>query len=140
MSNQRSSHGITCSCARCVGLRRYPQPSMCDWCKTVHAGDAASCPGTFQANEIDWSEEDPAIDEMVNFIKTSVSFTTRTIKERMNGKIHRNNRTSRWEFPWVGILEKGSSHRGSNKRNVSDIGWTELLSSFEQTGKDQREK
>jgi hypothetical protein len=37
-------HGITCSCPRCAGLRRYPQPSMCDWCKTVHAGDANNCP------------------------------------------------------------------------------------------------
>lgn len=37
-------HGISCNCARCVGLRRYPQPSMCDWCKTVHAGDSNNCP------------------------------------------------------------------------------------------------
>src|ERR1700689_1575901 len=41
---QRDDHGITCSCPRCVGLRRYPQPSKCDWCGWVHAGDANNCP------------------------------------------------------------------------------------------------
>jgi hypothetical protein len=40
----RDDHGITCSCPRCVGLRRYPQPSKCDWCGWVHAGDANNCP------------------------------------------------------------------------------------------------
>ena len=40
----RDDHGITCSCPRCVGLRRYPQPSQCDWCGWVHAGDSNNCP------------------------------------------------------------------------------------------------
>jgi hypothetical protein len=40
----RDDHGITCSCPRCCGLRLYPQPSACDWCGTVHAGDANNCP------------------------------------------------------------------------------------------------
>jgi hypothetical protein len=40
----RDDHGITCSCPRCTGLRLYPQPSLCDWCQTVHAGDASNCP------------------------------------------------------------------------------------------------
>jgi hypothetical protein len=39
-----NDHGITCSCPRCVGLRRYPQPSKCDWCGWVHSGDANNCP------------------------------------------------------------------------------------------------
>jgi len=46
-----NDHGITCSCPRCVGLRRYPQPSMCDWCGTVHAGDAANCPEAREAEK-----------------------------------------------------------------------------------------
>jgi hypothetical protein len=46
MSKKESNepHGIACNCDRCIGLRRYPQPSLCDWCGTVHAGDAANCP------------------------------------------------------------------------------------------------
>ncbi len=39
-------HGISCSCPRCVGLRRYPQPSICDWCNTVHTGDSNNCPSS----------------------------------------------------------------------------------------------
>ena len=41
---QADDHGITCSCPRCCGLRMYPQPAMCDWCRTIHAGDANNCP------------------------------------------------------------------------------------------------
>jgi len=40
----KQDHGITCSCPRCVGLRLYPQPSKCDWCGWIHAGDANNCP------------------------------------------------------------------------------------------------
>jgi len=41
---QVNDHGITCSCPRCIGLRRYPQPTQCDWCGWIHAGDANNCP------------------------------------------------------------------------------------------------
>lgn len=34
---------LDCSCARCVGYRLYPNPSLCDWCNTVHAGNGDCC-------------------------------------------------------------------------------------------------
>src|ERR1700686_3858778 len=142
-------HGITCSCPRCAGLRLSPQPSMCDWCGKTHAGDANNCEGTYYANvrteddvqnSIDWSDDDPAIEEIVKFVEAGVKFTSRTIKEKIDGKIHGNNRASRWEFSWSRLLEKGSSHRGSSARNVRDIGWQELLHSFKQADESKRKR
>jgi hypothetical protein len=104
----KDDHGITCSCPRCVGLRRYPQPSLCDWCHTVHAGDASNCPekreeeknffrgldnGTDCGNvssvhgsrngqpEAGSQEHDPVVEWIASLIDRDVKSITRMVKK-----------------------------------------------------------
>jgi hypothetical protein len=32
-----------CNCEGCQGLRKFPEPALCDWCHKVHCGDSHSC-------------------------------------------------------------------------------------------------
>jgi hypothetical protein len=104
---QVDDHGISCSCPRCVGLRLYPQPSMCDWCKTIHAGDANNCPDVrakerefFAGLDNDGSmvpvhgsgdtkpetgnqEHEPEIEWLVSIVERHLNQTKRIIKKEL---------------------------------------------------------
>src|ERR1700690_256518 len=98
-----NDHGITCSCPRCCGLRRYPQPTKCDWCNKVHAGDSNNCEGIYRTNDIDWSEEDPAIEELCTLVKQRIRDITIMVRSISNGEnVSRFYRTSRRRIPGVG--------------------------------------
>ena len=96
---ENDSHGISCSCSRCVGLRLYPQPSLCDWCNQVHAGDANNCEekkqefsgldkhgnmvpehGSGNGNHVP-DEHDPVVEWLCSLVERNIKALTRQIKK-----------------------------------------------------------
>lgn len=68
-------------CDRCAGIRRHPQPHECDWCHTIHTGDANNCPEMVSQYEEKLGlgfTEDPVADYVLDWIKT----LTKNIKEK----------------------------------------------------------
>lgn len=57
-------HPDGCPCARCDGVRRYPDAAMCDWCSTTHNGDSYNCPEVTPEVE-DFSEGETVQDEQL---------------------------------------------------------------------------
>ena len=90
-------HGISCNCDRCIGLRRYPQPSLCDWCGTIHAGDAANCPDTGTDEDVQTIQnlpEDTDRDVRIFwYVHNAVKSITEGVKEQMDLKSHRSKKT-----------------------------------------------
>lgn len=78
----KDEHGISCNCSRCVGLRLYPQPSMCDWCKTIHAGDANNCPDERPKFEgLSEYYDDPTIEPLCSEVERQVRAITAYVRQ-----------------------------------------------------------
>lgn len=61
------SHGLSCNCEPCVGLRLYPTPSHCYACNRTHAGNAHNCQKIVVDNRdsngtMDWSGQSQAVE------------------------------------------------------------------------------
>lgn len=82
---ESNPHGISCSCARCIGLRRYPDAQMCDWCKTVHAGDANNCSEerADDTNSLDTGDDLSYLNDIVNEVIDKIKAITQHVKETM---------------------------------------------------------
>jgi hypothetical protein len=75
-------HPYGCNCGRCEGLRHYPEPSKCDWCNTVHAGDASNCYEEEEALETDVVNNTTVEDEKICWtVFTAVREITKSLKE-----------------------------------------------------------
>jgi hypothetical protein len=88
--NKENGHGISCNCARCVGLRLYPIPSLCDWCGTTHAGNAANCPDVgatvhsgFGAVDFAREPNSPQVDWIISLVERCLKDIKRQIMEEL---------------------------------------------------------
>ena len=75
------AHELNCTCARCEGLRRYPQPSKCDWCHQVHAGDSNNCdPETERFEDLDTNN--PIADALADLVHRRIKAITIEVEQR----------------------------------------------------------
>jgi hypothetical protein len=81
-----SKHANDCPCGRCAGIRRHPNPTLCDWCHTEHAGDANNCgeePDTdTQSDETFTEENELEAEKLMWSVINDVRQITRSIKEK----------------------------------------------------------
>jgi hypothetical protein len=78
-------YSVACSCERCIGIRKYPEALMCDWCHAVHRGDANNCgmestqPTTVTpAGPV---EDSPEIDRLLEKICATVISKIRLVRD-----------------------------------------------------------
>lgn len=75
------THGVGCSCERCIGIRRYPETRLCDWCHELHNGDANNC---YQTEEIpleSFSDDTVEDEKLMWFVLGEIRKITTQIKE-----------------------------------------------------------
>jgi hypothetical protein len=78
-----------CPCAGCESIRRYPHPTMCDWCHENHCGGPEHCNtkkyGTGDdirgASETSSDTSEGFIEGVCSIVRDRISTITKTIKE-----------------------------------------------------------
>lgn len=78
-----------CACAGCESLRRYPEPTKCDWCKTTHCGGADHCSTQVDgrsgevlgAGEADSTISEKFLEDVCGIIRDRIAMITQTVKE-----------------------------------------------------------
>lgn len=78
-------HPSNCSCASCEGLRLYPELSFCDWCKQVHAGNAANCYDPEAEEQAGIFSGDTTENEQLTWeVHKQLKAITKYVKEQLN--------------------------------------------------------
>jgi hypothetical protein len=94
---RRYQYAGDCTCAGCQSLRRYPEPTLCEWCGKIHCGGVEHCDteehGT--SNVIRGSSEatddspEGLLEGVCWLVRNHIKQLTKTIKENYDMAIPR---------------------------------------------------
>jgi hypothetical protein len=121
-----------CPCSGCESIRRYPNPSLCDWCGEIHCGGPEHCTTERHENGSGFRGESETIsgaperdlEDLCRIIRDRISTITQLVKEKAEMTIPRYQGGSIEDGPARGGRKTTTTNRenqGYGNLTIADL-------------------